>query len=54
VAKRGDRVERGEVLAEVHARDEASAAEAAADVLAAYAFSDDAVPPQPVLLEVVS
>ena len=41
-AKRGDEVEAGEVLAEVHARDDAAAAEAAGEVLAAYELGDAA------------
>ena len=52
-AKRGDRVGPGETLAEVHARDEASAAEAAADVLAAYELGAEPPPARPLLLEVV-
>ena len=39
--KRGDRIEAGETLAEIHARDEAAAQGAAADVLAAYELSDE-------------
>jgi pyrimidine-nucleoside phosphorylase len=39
--KRGDRVEAGEVLAEIHAQDEAAAKAAAADVLAAYDIVDE-------------
>jgi pyrimidine-nucleoside phosphorylase len=39
--KRGDRVVEGDVLAEVHARDEASAATAATEVLAAYELTDE-------------
>jgi len=39
--KRGDHVEAGEPLAELHARDDASAAEAAATVLAAYEVGDE-------------
>ncbi len=50
--KRGDRVEEGEALAEVHARDEQSAGEAAAEVLAAYTIADEHVAERPVLLEV--
>jgi pyrimidine-nucleoside phosphorylase len=50
--KRGDRVEQGEALAEVHARDEQSAEEAEAEVLAAYAIVDEPAPERPVLLEV--
>ena len=40
--KRGDAVEEGDVLAEVHARDEASAAAAVEEVLASYEIGDDA------------
>jgi pyrimidine-nucleoside phosphorylase len=39
--KRGDAVEEGEPLAEVHARDDASATEVAADVLGAYVLGDE-------------
>jgi pyrimidine-nucleoside phosphorylase len=39
--KRGDRVEAGEPLAELHARDEATADEAASTVLAAYELGDE-------------
>jgi pyrimidine-nucleoside phosphorylase len=53
-AKRGDRVEAGAVLAEVHARDEASAAEAASAVQAAYELAPEPPAERPVLLEVVS
>jgi pyrimidine-nucleoside phosphorylase len=52
-AKRGDRVEPGEVLAEIHARDGAAAAEAAVDVLAAYELAPGAPERRPVLLETV-
>jgi pyrimidine-nucleoside phosphorylase len=54
VKKRGDRVTAGEPLAEVHARDEPSAAAAAADVLAAYDVAEDAPPPRGIVLEVLS
>ncbi len=40
-AKRGDAVEAGAPLAEIHARDEESASDAAAAVLAAYELGDD-------------
>ncbi|HZS25046.1 MAG TPA: thymidine phosphorylase [Gaiellaceae bacterium] len=43
--KRGDAVDEGEPLAEVHARDDASAETAAAAVLTAYAVADE--PPRP-------
>jgi pyrimidine-nucleoside phosphorylase len=49
--KRGDAVEAGEPLAEIHARDEASAAEAAADVLAAYTIGDESPRPRPIVLD---
>ena len=39
--KRGDAVERGDVLAEIHARDEATAAEAMREVAAAYRIGDE-------------
>ena len=53
-AKRGARVDEGDVLALVHARTEAQAAEAARDVLAAYELADEQPAERPVLLEVVS
>jgi pyrimidine-nucleoside phosphorylase len=53
-AKRGARVDEGDVLALVHARTEAQAAEAARDVLAAYELADEQPADRPVLLEVVS
>ncbi|HET8529439.1 MAG TPA: thymidine phosphorylase [Gaiellaceae bacterium] len=49
--KRGDRVEDGEPLAEIHARDETTAAEAAADVLRAYELGDDEPRAQPIVLD---
>jgi pyrimidine-nucleoside phosphorylase len=52
-AKRGDAVRRGEVIAEIHARDEPAADEGARDVLAAYAIGPDPPHERPVLLEVV-
>ncbi|HVV57114.1 MAG TPA: thymidine phosphorylase [Gaiellaceae bacterium] len=52
-AKRGDEVAPGDVLAEIHARDEAHAAAAAAEVLAAYELAPEPPRPRPVLLEVV-
>jgi pyrimidine-nucleoside phosphorylase len=51
--KRGDEVETGDPLAEVHARDEHTADTAAAEVLAAYAIGDEPAPERPVLLEVL-
>ncbi len=52
-AKRGDRVEAGTVLAEIHARDEPTASRAADAVLAAYEIADDAPPAHGILLDVV-
>jgi pyrimidine-nucleoside phosphorylase len=51
--KRGESVESGEPLAEIHARDEASAAEAAADVLAAYTLAADAPRARPIVLDTI-
>ena len=51
--KRGDTVAAGDVLAEIHARDDASAAEAAGEVTAAYELGDNAPPARSVLLEVI-
>jgi pyrimidine-nucleoside phosphorylase len=51
--KRGDVVAAGDPLAEVHARDERSAEETAAEVLSAYELGDGPVPARPVLLEVL-
>ncbi len=50
--KRGDRVEAGEPLAEIHARDEGSAGRGAAEVLASYQLADEAPEERPVLLEI--
>ena len=49
--KRGDRVERGEPLAEIHARDKPAAAQAAQDVLAAYEFGDEPPERRPIILD---
>jgi pyrimidine-nucleoside phosphorylase len=51
--KRGDAVEEGALLAEVHARDEASAAAAVDEVAAAYRIEADAPPARPLLIDVV-
>jgi thymidine phosphorylase len=53
-AKRGDAVLAGDDLAEVHARDDASAAAAAEAILAAYTIADEAPPERGIVLEVVS
>jgi thymidine phosphorylase len=52
--KRGDAVEAGEVLAEVHARDESTAETAAREVAAAYELADTAPPTHSVLLQVIA
>src|SRR6476619_5143179 len=52
--KRGDEVAAGDVLAEIHARDEASAAEAEAAVLAAYAIGDEPPRKRNIVLDVIS
>jgi pyrimidine-nucleoside phosphorylase len=52
LAKRGDRVVRGEPLAEIHARDEAAADAAEAALLAAYEIGD-APEPRPLVLDVI-
>ena len=52
-AKRGDAVLAGDDLAEVHARDEASADRAAAAILAAYEIGSDAPPQHGILLDVM-
>jgi thymidine phosphorylase len=51
--KHGDAVDEGEPLAEIHARDEASAAEAAADVLRAYELDGNPPPARPILLDTI-
>ena len=53
-AKRGDRVERGEPLAEVHARDEASAAVAVREVAACYRIGGERPGETPIVLDVLS
>ncbi len=51
-AKRGDRVERDEPLAEIHARDEAAAESAQAALLAAYEIGDEP-DSRPLVLDVI-
>ena len=53
-AKRGDAVLAGDDLAEVHARDEASAEAAAEAILAAYTIADEAPATRGIVLEVIS
>ena len=51
--KRGDEVLPGDLLAEVHARDEPAAREAARDVLAAYELGGDAPRERGIVLDVI-
>jgi pyrimidine-nucleoside phosphorylase len=51
--KRGDEVTAGEPLAEVHARDDAAATQAGAEVLAAYELGDEPPPTRPIVLETI-
>jgi pyrimidine-nucleoside phosphorylase len=54
LAKRGDRVEAGEALADVHARDDESAVRGVADVRAAYTLAEEAPPERPIVLETIA
>jgi len=49
--KVGDKIEAGEVLFEIHANDGKKLAEARTNVLSAYQFSDEFVPPLPLFYE---
>jgi pyrimidine-nucleoside phosphorylase len=51
--KRGDEVVAGEVLAEVHGADDASAEATAAEVLAAYDIGDEAPRPRRIVLDTI-
>jgi pyrimidine-nucleoside phosphorylase len=51
LAKRGDRVEAGQPLAQVHAQDATAADVVVADVLAAYELADEAPDSRPIVLE---
>ena len=53
-AKRGQTVAAGQVLADVHARDEESAARAVDMVAAAYEIGDEHPPPHGILLDVIA
>jgi pyrimidine-nucleoside phosphorylase/thymidine phosphorylase len=53
-AKVGDRVERGQPIATIHARDERFLATAAEETLAAYKIGDAPPAPRPLVLDVVS
>ena len=52
--KRGDAVERGEPLAQVHARDEQPAARAAEEILSAYELGAEPTEPRPIVLDVIA
>ncbi|HEX5245641.1 MAG TPA: thymidine phosphorylase [Gaiellaceae bacterium] len=52
--KRGDEVQEGEPLAEIHARDEATAEDAAGTVLGAYTIGDEPPRTVPIVLETVA
>jgi thymidine phosphorylase len=54
LAKRGDRVEAGQPLAEVHARDEPSAARAVEEVGSCYGIGEGEPERKPIVLEVLS
>jgi len=47
----GDKVQEGEPLFEIHANDEEKLAEARMEVLSAYRFNDESVPPLPLFYE---
>jgi pyrimidine-nucleoside phosphorylase len=53
-AKRGDRVDAGDVLAEIHALDDTAADAAVAEVEAAYVLGDEAPEPSGVILETLA
>jgi pyrimidine-nucleoside phosphorylase len=53
IKKRGDAVEEGEALAEVHARDEASAAAVMDDLLAAYELGDEPPRERSIVLDTI-
>jgi pyrimidine-nucleoside phosphorylase len=54
LAKRGDHVEVGDLLAEVHARDDAAADRAVADVQASYELGAQQPEPRPIVLDVLA
>ena len=53
LAKRGDSVERGEPIAEVHAADRESAEAAVSEVAACYRIGDRSPEPVPIVLDVL-
>jgi pyrimidine-nucleoside phosphorylase len=52
--KRGDAVERGEPLAEIHARDDEAAERAAHEIVAAYELGPEPPRPRPIVLDVLA
>ena len=54
LAKRGDRVESGQPLAEIHARDRDAAATALREVRSAYRIGEDEPDARPIVLDVVA
>jgi pyrimidine-nucleoside phosphorylase len=52
-AKRGDSVEAGQALAEIHARGEADAASAAEQAASLVTLADEPPPPRPIVLETI-
>jgi pyrimidine-nucleoside phosphorylase len=54
LAKRGDRVEAGQPLAEVHARDESSAARAVEELASCFRIGDGEPERKPIVLDVLS
>ena len=52
--KRGEKVSRGQLLADVHARDEESAGRGVVSVLDAYEIGDESPPEHGILLDVIS
>jgi pyrimidine-nucleoside phosphorylase len=54
LAKRGERVEAGDRLAEIHAQDQAAADKAADEVIAAYELGDEQPDERPVVLDVLA
>jgi pyrimidine-nucleoside phosphorylase len=52
--KRGDRVDEGDKLAEIHAQDEASGDHAAAEVLSAFVIADSPPRPRGIVLETIA
>jgi pyrimidine-nucleoside phosphorylase len=53
-AKRGDAVEPGQPLAEIHARNDASAERAAEQIRPLIEIGDEAQPPRPIVLETLT